>query len=163
MPHNPTDHSRYDGRDDLICCSIEYPNSYYFANVRNNDRLFKDWVVLTIKPEYLWHPDTWIIMYNGERRVILMFSKTRIKQTLAHAMTGGTIDFRNASWRNLEGGVEANIKSGACIGHSALFIPEKLIKPYMKTRKLPANFWTDVVAENYGHTSSIVEVYQQIH
>jgi len=68
MPHNPTDHSRYDGRDDLICCSIEYPNSYYFANVRNNDRLFKDWVVLTIKPEYLWHPDTCFCPCNAARQ-----------------------------------------------------------------------------------------------
>jgi hypothetical protein len=67
MPHNPTDQSRYDGRDDLICCSIEYPNTYYFANVRNNDHLFKDWVVLTIKADYLWHPDTCFCPCNAAR------------------------------------------------------------------------------------------------
>ncbi len=41
MPHNPTDPDRYDGRDDLICCSIEYPNTNYFFKVRKHDHLFK--------------------------------------------------------------------------------------------------------------------------
>lgn len=58
MPHNPTDSNRYDGRDDLVCCSIEYPNTYYFYNVRNKEPLFKDWVVLYVDSIILWHPDT---------------------------------------------------------------------------------------------------------
>jgi len=58
MPHNPTDPDRYDGRDDLICCSVEYPNTYYFIKVKERDRLFRDWVVLTIEPSYLWHTET---------------------------------------------------------------------------------------------------------
>lgn len=58
MPHNPTDPNRYDGRDDLVCCSIDYPNTYYFYNVRNKEPLFKDWVVLLIEHSYLWHPET---------------------------------------------------------------------------------------------------------
>lgn len=67
MPHNPTDPGRYDGRNDLICCSIEYPNTYYFAKVREQDRLFKDWVVLMIEPSYLWHPDTCFCPCNAAR------------------------------------------------------------------------------------------------
>lgn len=67
MPHNPTDPDRYDGRDDLICCSIEYPNTYYFAKVREQDRLFKDWVVLMIEPSYLWHPETCFCPCNAAR------------------------------------------------------------------------------------------------
>ncbi len=67
LPHNPTDPHRYDGRDDLICCSIEYPNTYYFMNVRERDRLFKDWVVLMIEPSYLWHPDTHFCPCNAAR------------------------------------------------------------------------------------------------
>ena len=67
MPHNPTDTNRYDGRDDLVCCSIEYPNTYYFARVRDHDHLFKDWVVLYIEPDYLWHPETEFCPCNSAR------------------------------------------------------------------------------------------------
>ena len=67
MPHNPTDSSRYDGRDDLVCCSIEYPNTYYFANVRDNDRLFKDWVVLFIDHSHLWQVGTNFCPCNAAR------------------------------------------------------------------------------------------------
>lgn len=67
MPHNPTDPDRYDGKDDLICCSIEYPNTYYFAKVREQDHLFKDWVVLMIDPSYLWHSETCFCPCNAAR------------------------------------------------------------------------------------------------
>lgn len=67
MPHNPTDSNRYDGRDDLVCCSIEYPNTYYFFNVRNKDQLFKDWVVLYVDPRHLWHPDTYFCQCNAAK------------------------------------------------------------------------------------------------
>jgi len=67
MPHNPTDPERYDGRDDLVCCSIEYPNSYYFVKARERDRLFKDWVVLLIDPRYLWHPETCFCPCNAAK------------------------------------------------------------------------------------------------
>jgi hypothetical protein len=58
LPHNPTDTDRWDGCEDLICCSLEFPNVYYFSRVRTKDRLFKDWVVLTIEPHFLWMPGT---------------------------------------------------------------------------------------------------------
>ena len=58
LPHNPTDPNRWDGCEDLVCCSIEFPNVYYFSIVQNQDHLFKDWVVLMIKPDYLWRPGT---------------------------------------------------------------------------------------------------------
>lgn len=67
MPYNPTDPGRYDGRDDLICCSIEYPNTYFFHKVREKDRLFKDWVVLLIDPSYLWHAETCFCACNAAR------------------------------------------------------------------------------------------------
>lgn len=68
MPHNPTDPGRYDGRDDLVCCSIEYPNTYYFDNVRTREPLFKDWVVLYVDPIYLWHQDTRFCPCNAARK-----------------------------------------------------------------------------------------------
>lgn len=67
MPHNPTDPDRYDKRDDLVCCSIEYPNTYYFKKVRDHDRLFRDWVVLYIDPGYMWHPDTCFCPCNAAK------------------------------------------------------------------------------------------------
>lgn len=67
LPHNPTDTERFDGRDDLICCSIEYPNTYYFIKVREREPLFKDWVVLMIDPSYLWHPETCFCPCNAAR------------------------------------------------------------------------------------------------
>jgi len=48
---------RLDGYPDHICCSIEYPNVWYFANrmrnLRSEDRIFRDWVVLGIDPKHL--------------------------------------------------------------------------------------------------------------
>lgn len=67
IPYNPSDPSRYDGRDDLICCSIEYPNVYYFDIARQRDKLFRDWVILLIKPCYLWHQDTFFCPINAAR------------------------------------------------------------------------------------------------
>ncbi|MCB2262616.1 MAG: DUF4433 domain-containing protein [Candidatus Thiosymbion ectosymbiont of Robbea hypermnestra] len=58
LPHNPTDSDRYDGHGHFVCCSIQYPNPYYFATARGRDHLFKDWVVILIKPEYLWAEGT---------------------------------------------------------------------------------------------------------
>lgn len=51
---NPTDVNRYDGFPDHVCCSIQYPNAWYFKRARGNERLFQDWVILLIKPDHLW-------------------------------------------------------------------------------------------------------------
>ena len=55
---NPTDTERLDGFPDHVCCSIEYPNAWYFRRARRQDRLFKDWVILLINPHYLWRAGT---------------------------------------------------------------------------------------------------------
>lgn len=47
------DFSRYDGKTDFICCSIQYPNIFYLNNIKNKDLLFKDWVILTIDPKVM--------------------------------------------------------------------------------------------------------------
>ncbi len=51
---NPTDDSRIDGHLDYVCCSIQYPNAWYFRVARGKDVLFKDWVVLLLHPRHLW-------------------------------------------------------------------------------------------------------------
>lgn len=58
LPYNPTDIDRFDKCDHLVCCSLEYPNTYYFSTARSHDPLFKDWVVLLLKPDYLWTTGT---------------------------------------------------------------------------------------------------------
>ena len=56
---NPTDLARYDGLPNYVCCSIQYPNTWYFKKARNNsDTLFADWVVVLIKPDHLWATGT---------------------------------------------------------------------------------------------------------
>ena len=47
---NPSDLQRLDGHKDHICCSVEYPNAYFFRRARENEILFKDWVVLLLDP-----------------------------------------------------------------------------------------------------------------
>lgn len=47
---NVTDVARYDGELDHICCSIEYPNSWFLdkAISNNTDLIFREWVVLYV-------------------------------------------------------------------------------------------------------------------
>ena len=51
--YNPTDLARYDGQPGHVCCSIQYPNAWYFRKVRSDERIFKDWVVLQLRPDCL--------------------------------------------------------------------------------------------------------------
>lgn len=53
-----TDLRRLDNHEDHICCNIEYPNTWYFKKARVAEILFRDWVVLLIKPDYLWQEGT---------------------------------------------------------------------------------------------------------
>ncbi|WP_082751451.1 DarT ssDNA thymidine ADP-ribosyltransferase family protein [Burkholderia sp. MSMB1459WGS] len=55
---NPTDEYRLDGHRDKICCSVEYPNSYYLDIVTKKELIFLDWVILFIDPVVLWSPGT---------------------------------------------------------------------------------------------------------
>ena len=55
---NQTDSARLDGYPDHLCCSIQYPNAWYFRKARENERLFLDWVVVYIKSRYLWRSGT---------------------------------------------------------------------------------------------------------
>lgn len=56
--YTPTDLLRLDGHQGYISCSVEYPNAWYFDKARGKDVLFRDWVVLLIKPKYLWADGT---------------------------------------------------------------------------------------------------------
>lgn len=47
---NVLDSARYDGELDHVCCSIQYPSSWFLnkAIERNSDQIFKDFIVLYI-------------------------------------------------------------------------------------------------------------------
>lgn len=42
------DKQRFDGKKNYICCSIEYPNVYYLDRIKDNDKLFNEWVIIGI-------------------------------------------------------------------------------------------------------------------
>lgn len=48
---NVTDTARYDGELDYVCCSVQYPNSWFLEKAiqNNHDKIFKDWVVLYVE------------------------------------------------------------------------------------------------------------------
>lgn len=52
---NVNDTARYDGELDHVCCTIEYPNSWFLNSaIKNNvDKIFRDWVVLCIDLDVL--------------------------------------------------------------------------------------------------------------
>ena len=47
---NVNDTARYDGELDSVCCSVQYPNSWFLKKAMQNNlnKIFKDWVVLYI-------------------------------------------------------------------------------------------------------------------
>ena len=51
---NVTDLDRWDRHKEHVCCSVQFPNAWYFRNARVGDRIFRDWVVMLIAPHYLW-------------------------------------------------------------------------------------------------------------
>ncbi len=49
------DEFRVDGVLDYVCCSIEYPNVWYWERVkqRDEDAIFKEWAILCIDPKII--------------------------------------------------------------------------------------------------------------
>ncbi|MDB9315948.1 DarT ssDNA thymidine ADP-ribosyltransferase family protein [Spirulina sp. CS-785/01] len=63
-----TDLERLDQHEGYICCSIEYPNAWYFDCARAKDTIFRDWVVLFINSSYLWEQGTRFCPRNAASR-----------------------------------------------------------------------------------------------
>ncbi|KAB1086262.1 DUF4433 domain-containing protein [Neorhizobium galegae] len=63
--YNQTDLQRFDGKKTHICCSIQFPNAWYFEKARGEERLFTDWVVLLISPHYLAEQETYFCPRNA--------------------------------------------------------------------------------------------------
>jgi len=67
--YTPTDLARLDGHREKICCTIEYPNAYYWAKAKvvGEARLFPDWAVLLIDPDVALRPGTLFCTGNASR------------------------------------------------------------------------------------------------
>src|SRR5579863_1467630 len=46
--YHPTDEYRFDGHIDHVCCSVQFPNTYYLKKAQDKEQVFQDWVVLLI-------------------------------------------------------------------------------------------------------------------
>lgn len=55
---NRNDTNRFDGHEDYISTSIEYPNMWYLNRIKDSDPLFKDWVILCINPDIMLEKKT---------------------------------------------------------------------------------------------------------
>lgn len=66
---NVNDTARYDGELDFVCCSVQYPNSWFLNKSMNNnsDEIFRDWVVLYIDLSILKHKDSKYCPCNASR------------------------------------------------------------------------------------------------
>lgn len=61
------DAKRADGKLDYVCCSIEYPNSWYLdsAKNRNEDAIFREWIILYIDISILKNSSVMICECNA--------------------------------------------------------------------------------------------------
>lgn len=64
---NKNDEFRFDGREEYICCSIEYPNSWFLNKLieRDKDRFFREWVILFINPNLILNETTYFCPVNA--------------------------------------------------------------------------------------------------
>lgn len=62
---DPNDLVRYDKRTDHINCSIQYPNFTFLQVCRKQEKLFKDMVILCIKPEVIMRKNTLFCKVNA--------------------------------------------------------------------------------------------------
>lgn len=59
------DRRRLDGKEDYVCCSVQYPNSWYLDKIKNSDPLFQEWVILFINPELMLNNSTYFCHRNA--------------------------------------------------------------------------------------------------
>ncbi|QUL53394.1 DUF4433 domain-containing protein [Paenibacillus tritici] len=66
---NKNDEFRFDGREDFVCCSIEYPNSWFLRKLieRDQDKFFREWVILFINPNLILDETTHFCQVNAAK------------------------------------------------------------------------------------------------
>jgi hypothetical protein len=66
---DPTDRERLDLHPEMVCCSLEYPNSYYLAKAKLRREFinYPEWVCLLLDPTLLLRPGTLFSGCNGAK------------------------------------------------------------------------------------------------
>lgn len=92
---NPTDKLRWDGYRDHVCCSIQCPNAWYLSKARQDETLFKDWVVILVDARYLWQIGTMFCPRNAAAgRGRFVDSGREAYERLFASVVEGTLTFR---------------------------------------------------------------------
>lgn len=94
--YDANDKLRMDGRTDCINCSIQYPNYWYFRNVKDKVPLFTEWVVLFINPEVLLLDSTEFCFTNAaySRGAYIEKGYEAFKGMFAHKVNGKWTRYR---------------------------------------------------------------------
>ena len=89
------DTARYDGELDFVCCSVQYPNSWFLKQVmqRDTDKIFKDWVVLYIDLEILKNKKTKFCPCNASKANGAYISSNVEKIDSIYDITGPAIKY----------------------------------------------------------------------
>ncbi|MEE4570771.1 DarT ssDNA thymidine ADP-ribosyltransferase family protein [Paenibacillus polymyxa] len=67
---NKNDEFRFDGREDFVCCSIQYPNSWFLKKLieRDQDKFFREWVIIFINPNLILDETTYFCQVNAAKQ-----------------------------------------------------------------------------------------------
>ena len=73
--YDANDELRMDGRTDCVNCSVQYPNYWYFKNVKDKFPLFTEWVILFVNPGLLLLDTTEFCVTNAAYKKGALISK----------------------------------------------------------------------------------------
>jgi ssDNA thymidine ADP-ribosyltransferase, DarT len=86
---SPTDLLRLDGYPGHVCCSLEYPNPYYFKVARAAEPSFPDWPILLIEPSLTWTRDCLFCASNASSRSDKAGGSAGFEKMFASSTIGG--------------------------------------------------------------------------
>ena len=122
------DNSRFDGKSEYVCCSIQYPNVFYLNRIKDNCKLFKDWVILSI--------DTSIIEESNT-----LFCKVNAATENGNFIKSGKIGFREL----FEEVVVTNKRSISRTSYLPSSCPTDLQAEVMILKKIEKNFIKEII------------------
>ncbi|WP_251391883.1 DUF4433 domain-containing protein [Mediterraneibacter agrestimuris] len=96
---NVNDTARYDGELDFVCCSVQYPNSWFLKRAMQNnlDKIFREWVVLYIDLSILKYKNIKFCPCNASKENGAYISKNMDNIDSIFASTVSTFDYPRTS------------------------------------------------------------------
>jgi hypothetical protein len=88
--YTPTDRRRLDGQPDKVCCSLEYPNVFYFDHAKSGQEAtnYPDWVCLILDKAVASYVGTQFCTRNAAANVAKIPGVTGLEACYADAVTG---------------------------------------------------------------------------